>query len=84
MTIAGVRTTLTIDDDVLIAAKDRAVREKRTVGEVLSEVARAELTRRDLMPLASGTARHGFCPLPRRGPSVTNTLVDALRDGNVA
>jgi len=35
------RTTLDIADDVLMAAKDRAGRQKRSVGEILSELARA-------------------------------------------
>lgn len=39
------RTTLIIDDDVLEAVRDRARREGRTAGEVLSELARRQLTR---------------------------------------
>ena len=35
------RTTLDIANDVLQAAKDRARREKKTTGEVISELARA-------------------------------------------
>ena len=38
------RTTLDIADDVLQAAKERAHREKKTVGEVISELARSALT----------------------------------------
>ena len=34
------RTTLTIDDDVLAAAKGLASRQKKTLGEVVSELAR--------------------------------------------
>lgn len=74
------RTTLTIDDDVLLAAKERAAREKRTVGEVLSELARAALTGDVPAPRSSDSTRHGFRPLPRRGPAVSNSLVDELRD----
>ena len=74
------RTTLTIDDDVLLAAKERAAREKRTVGEVLSELARAALTGDVPAPRAPGSSRHGFHPLPRRGRAVSNSLVDELRD----
>jgi hypothetical protein len=75
-----VRTTVTIDDDVLLAAKERAAREKRTVGDVLSELARAALTGDVPTPRSAGSARHGFRPLPRRGPAVSNSLVDELRD----
>lgn len=39
------RTTLSIDDDVLRAVKERARRESRTAGEVISDLAREALTR---------------------------------------
>jgi hypothetical protein len=35
----SMRTTLDIDDDVLQAAKERARRDKKTTGEVISELA---------------------------------------------
>ena len=38
------RTTLDIDDDVLAVAKERARLEKKTAGEVISELARRALT----------------------------------------
>jgi len=38
------RTTLDIADDVLSAAKERARRENKSAGEVISELARAALT----------------------------------------
>lgn len=73
------RTTLSIDDDVLDAVKERARREHRTAGEVLSELAREALTRPSRR---SGRKRsfHGFHPLPSRGRPVTNALIDELRD----
>ena len=37
------RTTLTIDDDVLAAAKALSEQERRTIGEVLSDLARKAL-----------------------------------------
>ncbi len=71
------RTTLTIDDDVLIAAKAIAHQQDRSVGDVLSELARRALRR----PQSSGT-RNGIPLLPRRGdePPVTLEIVNALRD----
>ncbi|PDT28044.1 CopG family transcriptional regulator, partial [Rhizobium sp. L9] len=39
------RTTLAIDDDVLIAAKAMAAQQHRSVGEVISELARRSLRR---------------------------------------
>jgi len=78
------RTTLDIADDVLQAAKERARRENKTVGEVISELARAALT-----APASTVARkkaseprahYGIRPFPRRGGVVTNELIDKLRE----
>ena len=75
------RTTLDIADDVLQAAKERARREKKTAGEIISELARSALTAppeqaRDPSP----KARHGFRPFPKRGGIVTNELIDRLRE----
>ncbi len=39
--VKRVRTTLDLDDGVLLAVKERARREKRTAGDVLSDLARA-------------------------------------------
>ena len=71
------RTTLSIDDDVLEAVKERARREDRTAGEVLSDLERAALTAK-----VSGrhTSRNGFAVLASRGRPVTNSLVERLRD----
>ena len=75
------RTTLEIADDVLLAAKERARREKRSAGELLSELAREALTHR-LQPMGSGEAEpfYGFEPLPPRGEAVSNELIDRLRE----
>jgi hypothetical protein len=76
------RTTLDIADDVRHAAKERARREKKTAGEVISELARSALT----APPASLSrsqplkARNGLRPFPRRGGIVTNELIDRLRE----
>lgn len=72
------RTTLTIDDDVLLAVQERARREKRSAGDVLSDLAREEL--RGAQGARPGTSRHGFRPLPHRGAAVSNALIDKLRD----
>ncbi len=73
------RTTLSIDDDVLVAVRERARRERRTVGEVISDLARQALVgaHRAAEP---APGRHGFAPLPRRGPAVSNALIDRLRE----
>ncbi|HUH69857.1 MAG TPA: antitoxin [Mycobacterium sp.] len=75
------RTTLAIDDDVLLAVKERARRENRTMGDVLSDLARQALTSQtpQLVP-SQADAFHGFEPLPHRGGAVSNALIDRLRD----
>ncbi len=72
------RTTLRVDDDVLLAVQERARRERRTAGEVLSELARQALTGQAPIAEVSTEARHGFRPLPRRGRAVSNALIDKL------
>ena len=75
------RTTLDIADDVLQAAKDRARRENKTAGEVISELARKAL---NALPEAPRTGeprgRYGLRPFPKRGGIVTNELIDRLRE----
>lgn len=75
------RTTIRLDDDVLFAVQERARREKRTAGQVLSDLARQALTRHD-RPSAghAGTGPHGFEPLPHRGAAISNALIDRLRE----
>jgi hypothetical protein len=72
------RTTLSIDDDVLAAAHERARAEGRTVGHVISELARAALT--GSTPDQADEEFFGFRPFPRRGGVVTDQTVDAIRD----
>ena len=72
------RTTLNLDEDVLLAVKERARRERRSVGEVLSELARQALAARQ--PGRSGQEFHGFRPLPSRGRPVSNAVIDQLRE----
>jgi hypothetical protein len=72
------RTTLTIDDDVLAAAKDLATREHKTVGEVISALSRQAL-RPDYSRVQS---RNGvpLLPIHEAGAPVTLELVNQLRD----
>ncbi|GAA4816067.1 hypothetical protein ACFQ0K_07655 [Nocardioides caeni] len=71
------RTTLDIDDDVLLAVKERARRERRSAGAVLSELAREALNGPGAEPVR---ADYGFRPLPASGAVVTNALIDELRE----
>jgi hypothetical protein len=75
------RTTLDIDEDVLRAAKERARRENKTAGTVISELARAALTAPPRTSVAGEPkAVYGFRPFPKRGGIVTNELIDKLRE----
>lgn len=76
------RTTLDIDDDVLEAAKERARRERKTAGQVVSELLRRALTSADHAParVAEPAPLYGFQPFPSSGHLVTNELIDQLRD----
>ncbi len=75
------RTTLDIADDVLQAAKDLARRQKRSAGEVISELARSALTSSPQLAEPRPTNAHfGFRPFSRRGGIVTNERIDQLRD----
>ena len=73
------RTTLAIDDDILATAKYLAERDRKTVGEVISALARQGLERPARAPRAK---RNGLPLLPsRRGSTaVTPELVNRLRD----
>ena len=77
------RTTLEIEDDVLVAAKELARRGGTTAGRVISDLVRQALTQ----PVAATAksvrepaAVYGFRPFRSRGGVVSNEQVDRLRD----
>lgn len=75
------RTTLDIADDVLQAAKERAHREKKTIGEMISELARRALTSPPgPVSVNEPKAVYGIRPFAPRGGIVTNELIDKLRE----
>ena len=74
------RTTLDIDDDVLRAAKERARREQKTAGAVVSELLRQALTSEPPSAVREPDAVYGFRPFAKRGGLVTNELIDTLRN----
>jgi hypothetical protein len=74
------RTTLEIDDDVLLAAKEMAQRQRDTAGKIISKLARAGLAK-------SAKAHHtrtrsGFPQFPTQESDaiVTMDFVNRLRD----
>lgn len=72
------RTTLSIDDDVLAAAKAIAERDEETLGAVVSDLLRKALKPETPVP----ETRNGVPLLPRTGERrpVTLEIVNALRD----
>jgi hypothetical protein len=74
-----VRTTLDIDDDVLLAAKEIAASQGSTAGKVLSELARKGLA----PPKQKVRVRNGVPLLPPRDPGsppLTLEFINKLRD----
>lgn len=73
----AMRTTLSIDDDVLDHARARAEHENRPLGSVVSDLMRRGLKEAE----ARATHRNGFRLLPyREGPPVTLEMINKLRD----
>jgi hypothetical protein len=76
-----VRTTLDIADDVLEAARERARREKRTLGQTISDLARRALTApSEPLSAEAPKAIYGLRPFAPRGGIVTNQIIDKLRE----
>jgi hypothetical protein len=89
------RTTLDIADDVLFAAKDFARRDKKTLGQVISEWGRVALQNPAVMPKATKAKSKqtlsdedqrfydlGFRTFPSRAGAepVTNEHVNRIRE----
>lgn len=71
------RTTLDLEEDILLAAKEIARQRGVTVGKVVSDLARQALARR-----VAGATRHGLplFPIQPNAGVVTRELVNRLRD----
>ncbi|HIG44475.1 MAG: hypothetical protein ABGY96_23470 [bacterium] len=75
------RTTLDIDDDVLLAVKAIAKQESRSAGAVTSSLLRKAISGASAR-VKEAPGKYGFTPFPRRGGIVTSELIDQLRDEN--
>ena len=71
------RTTVDIEEDVLLAAKELARQRRMTLGRVLSDLARQSLTRK-----SPTSKKHGLplFPVQPAAGVVTLELVNQLRD----
>ena len=82
------RTTLDIAEDVLLAAKELVRRDKKPLGQVISELARKAFTQPDSPAARPGAGQSprdplaalGIHPLPPCGVVVSNAHIDQLRD----
>lgn len=81
------RTTLNIDDDLLLAVKEIARRDSKSVGGAVSDLLRRALaggapygTEMAEVQAPLGRAEFGFRPFPPRGGVVSNELIDRLRE----
>lgn len=68
------RTTLAIDDDVLAAAKELASSERKSVGEVISSLARQAL-----LPASPGRKSRNGIPLLAVKPNSTRVTSELVR-----
>lgn len=75
------RTTIDIDEDVLLAAKEHAARERKSLGAVISALARESL-RRPVQAARRAPARRGgrFAVLPQRDEVITVEHVRGIQD----
>jgi hypothetical protein len=76
------RTTLDIDDDVLLAAREHAARDRKSLGAVISELARESLRRPAAPAGRRSAARRGgrFAVLPQRDEVITVEHIRSLQD----
>ncbi len=70
------RTTIAIDDDVLAAVKELANTERKSIGEIMSSLARTALRHRD----STERVRNGvpLLPVSPNAPKVTSGFVKQL------
>lgn len=71
------RTTLTIDNDALLIARQIAARERISLGEAVSELLRAGARARAAQPPRQAPLRGRFALLPDRDEVIT---VEHVRD----
>ena len=85
------RTTLDIDDDLLAAAKELARRERKSAGQIVSELMRKGLTAGSGYAMDAGkaasssaiaeqAASYGLHPFPPGDVVATNDQVNRLRE----
>jgi hypothetical protein len=78
------RTTIDLEYDTLIAAKEIARTENTSLGKVISRLVRQALTGGAALQTANNlpATATGFVPFESRGVVVSNELINRLRDAD--
>lgn len=78
------RTTIDLEPDALLAAKELARQENVSLGKVVSRLLRQALTGQmvhtEVSASEAAASATGFVPFASRGVVVSNELIDKLRD----
>lgn len=74
------RTTLALDDDVFALARQRAQRERISLGEAVSRYVREAMRAQPANAIAAGSLRSKYSLLPAREQIVTTEHVRRLMD----
>ena len=74
------RTTLSLDDDVFSAARQRAQRERTSSGEAVSRYVRDALRANAQAPITPTTFRSKYSVLPARDEIITTEHVRRLME----
>ena len=74
------RTTLALDDDVFAFARAHAQRERISIGEAVSRLARQGIPAASAAPAVSAAPRSLFTLLPARAELITQEHVRKLMD----
>ena len=74
------RTTLALDDDVFSFARATAQRERISLGESISRLARRGIAAQQLAPMSLPKTKSKYALLPARAEVITTEHVRALMD----
>ena len=74
------RTTLALDDDVFLFARAHAQRERISIGEAVSRLARQGIRAQNLAPVLRVRPKSKYALLPARAEVITSEHVRSLMD----
>jgi hypothetical protein len=80
LTDKKMRTTLSIDDDVFLFVRSKALRDKTSIGEVVSDLVREGIRANQANTYILREPKSKYAVLPSRDELITNDHVRALMD----